>query len=253
LKEADNIRRTAAMQVNSPEILVPGVVREATTRRVLTMEFVEGIPPADAVSDRYPRHLRDQWGVRLFEFTLRGLFEHRFLHADPNFANFAFREDGKVAVYDYGCMKEISVDIAAAYSGLMDAVIHKHKAAIPDLLRNMGVFKEGGAPLPRDMTDPYVDLLQDIVRASPPYTFGEDSSIYEALYELGMSNWQDATDIRFPRDMVFIDRTLLGLFGNLGKLRATGPWRRLLRKYTAPLSEARKTGEQSRRDSKTAV
>jgi hypothetical protein len=48
-----------------------------------------------------------------------------------------------------------------------------------------------------------------------------------------MSNWQDATDIRFPRDVVFIDRTLVGLFGNLSKLRATGPWRKLLRKHTA--------------------
>jgi predicted unusual protein kinase regulating ubiquinone biosynthesis (AarF/ABC1/UbiB family) len=242
LKEADNIRRTAAMQANCPETLVPDVVQEATSRRVLTMEFMDGIPPAEAVSGRFPQHLRDQWGVNLFEFTLRGLLEHRFLHADPNFANFAFREDGKVAVYDYGCMKEIPAGIAAGYAGLMCAVVDNRKAAIPDLLRNMGVFKEGGAPLPRDMTDPYVDLAQDIVRASPPYMFGEDSSIYETLYELGMSNWQDATDIRFPRDLIFINRTLVGLFGNLGKLRATGPWRRLLRKYTAPPAKPRNAG-----------
>lgn len=233
LKEADNIRRIAALHADCAEIIVPGVVREATSRRVLTMEFVDGIPPAEAAEDRYPQHLRDQWGVTLFEFTLRGLLQHRFLHADPNLANFAFREDGRVAVYDYGCVKEIPTDVAAGYSQLMDAVIHRRKAAIPEILRTMGVFKEGDKPLPRDMTDPYVDLVLDIVRASPPFTFGEDSSIYEALYELGMTNWQDAADIRFPRDMVFIDRTLGGLFGNLNKLRATGPWRELLLKYTA--------------------
>ena len=76
--------------------------------------------------------------------------------------------------------------------------------------------------------------MQDILRASPPYTFGEDSSIYASLFELGKANWQDASDIRFPRDVVFIDRTLGGLFGNLGKLRATGPWRKLIRKHTSP-------------------
>ena len=231
------MRRTATLHANCADIVVPDVVQEATSRRVLTMEFVDGIPPSEAASDLYPQSLRDRWGVTLFEFTLRGLLEHRFLHADPNFANFAFREDGQVVVYDYGCMKEIPANIASGYGGLMDAVTHNRKAAIPDLLREMGVFKEGGAALPREMTDPYVDLVQDIVRASPPYTFGEDASIYEALYELGMSNWQNATDVRFPRDMVFIDRTLGGLFGNLGKLRATGPWRKLLRKYTAPPSE----------------
>ena len=233
LKEAENIRRMAALHADLPEIIVPDVVQEATTRRVLTMGFVDGIPPDEAASDQYPQHLKDQWGVTLFEFTLRGLFEHRFLHADPNFANFAFREDGSVAVYDYGCMKEIPADIAAGYSNLMNSVLDRRKVAIPEILGNMGVSSEGGAALPRAMTDPYVDLLQDIVRASPRYTFGEDDSIYASLFELGKANWQYATDIRFPRDVVFIDRTLGGLFGNLGMLRATGPWRKLIRKHTA--------------------
>jgi len=71
------------------------------------------------------------------------------------------------------------------------------------------------------------------VRTSPLHTFGEDASIYESLYDLGMSNWQDATDVRFPRDVVFINRTLGGLFGNLSALRATGPWREIIRKYAA--------------------
>ena len=185
-------------------------------------------PPSEATSDLYPQELKDRWAVTLFEFTLRGLLEQQFLHADPNFANFAFREDGRVVVYDYGCMKEIPANLAAGYSKLMNAVVHKRKAAIPGVLRDMGVYKEGGIPFPRDMTDPYADLVQDIVRASPPYTFGDDSSIYETLYDLGMANWQNATDVRFPRDMVFIDRTLVGLFANLGNLRATGPWRDIL-------------------------
>ena len=234
LNEADNIRRTSAIQAECIDIIVPNVVQEASTRRVLTMEFVDGIPPAQAASQQYPQELRDQWGVALFEFNLRSLLEHRFLHADPNFANFAFREDGKVVVYDYGCMKEIPADLAAGYARLVDAVLARRKTAIPGLLQDMGVFKEGGEPLPREMTDPYFDLVQDVVRASPPYTFGEDSSIYETLYELGMSNWENASDIRFPRDVVFINRTFAGLFGNLGKLRATGPWRTRLRSYIGP-------------------
>ena len=57
---------------------------------------------------------------------------------------------------------------------------------------------------------------------------------YKAIYDLGMASWQEASDSRFPRDMACIDRTLGGLFGNLGKLDATGPWRKRLREYTAP-------------------
>lgn len=234
IREADNIRRTAVLHVNCPDIVIPAVVQEATSQRVLTMEFVEGLTPDDAFSDQYPQHLRDQWGITLLKFTLRGLLEHRFLHADPNLANFAFCENGSVIVYDFGCMKEIPLEIAAGYSGLMEAVMHKRKDAIPGLLQTMGLSKESGAPLPRDITDPYVELLHEVVRTSPPFTFGEDHSIYTSLFELGLSSWHEANDIRLPRDMVFIDRTLVGLFGNLCKLRATGPWRRIVRRYTAP-------------------
>ena len=49
--------------------------------------LAEGIPPAEACSERHPQELRDRWGRTLFEFVMRGLFEHRLLHADPNLAN----------------------------------------------------------------------------------------------------------------------------------------------------------------------
>jgi predicted unusual protein kinase regulating ubiquinone biosynthesis (AarF/ABC1/UbiB family) len=246
LQEAESIRSMTAMHADSPNVIIPNVVEEGTTRRVLTMEFVEAIPPGEATSDRFPQELKDRWGIALFDFTLRSLFEHRLLHADPNFANFGFREDGSVIVYDYGCMKRVPGDIAIGYARLIDALLKRRKTAIPDLFKDLGVYKDGGISLSRAVTDPYVDLMQDILRASPSYTFGDDETIYRALYDLGTSNWREASDIRFPRDMVFIDRTLGGLFGNLGKLGATGPWRKILRQYTAPLAGVRKPGRDNR-------
>ena len=252
LREAESIRRNTEMYADAPNIVIPGLVEEGTTQRVLTMEFEAAIPPGEAASEVYAQDLKDQWGTTLFEFTMRGLFRHRFLHADPNFANFAFREDGSIVVYDYGCMKEVPEQIATGYARLIDGLLKRKKAAFPALLKELGVYKTGGATLPRSTTDPYVDLMQDIVRASPPYTFGDDSTFYKAIYDLGMANWQEANDIRFPRDMVFIDRTLGGLFGNLGKLGATGPWRRILRESTAPLTEAG-TGTRSVQGTKNAA
>ena len=94
----------------------------------------------------------------LFDFLLRGLFEHRLIHADPNLANFSFLADGRVVVYDFGC----------------------------------------------------------------------DDELLRRIVENNLSQFGEAKDIRFPHHIIFINRTAAGHFGNLSRLRAAAPWRRML-------------------------
>ena len=235
--EAANIRRMEALHADVPEIVIPTVVDEATTRNVLTMEYVQGIPPSDACSDRFEPHLRDRWGVVLFEFLIRGLLSHRFLHADPNLANFSFLEDGRIVVYDFGCVKRVPPDLARGVARVMVAATEDDREGMPTILRGMGIFKGSDTPLPRELTDPYLEMLTPIVRADPPYTFGEDPELYHRVFELGLTNWSQSTDISFPEDMIFIDRTYAGHFGNLCKLEATGPWRDIVLEYAGRMND----------------
>ena len=230
--EADNIRRMAELHADVPEITIPAVVEEASTERVLTMEYVEAIAPPEACSDRYPQELRDRWGRVIFELLFRGLLEHRMLHADPNLSNFSFREDGGVIVYDFGCVKRIPAALAAGYAGLLRAALAGEAAEIPRALLLMGVGDESGEALSRELIDPYYELLVEIAREEPPYTFGEDEEFYGKLIEPSLANWRKVAGITFPQDLVFIDRSLGGHFGNLARLHATGPWRQLVRQYS---------------------
>lgn len=232
--EAANMRRMAELHEGVPEIIIPRVVDEATARNVLTMELVEGITADAACSDAYDQSLRDSWGRVLFEFQLRGLLSHRFLHADPNLANFAFLSDGRVIVYDFGCVKRVPADLAAGYAELLLAAVDGDKSAVPSILHRLGVFKEGGLPLPTEVTDEYFDSLSPILRADPPYTFGDDDELYQRLMDIGLSHWSEATDVHFPEDAIFVDRSLGGHFGNLSKLHATGPWRDIVLHYAEP-------------------
>ncbi len=230
-REAENIRRMVDLHADVPEVVIPRVVEEASARSVLTMEYLEGIPPRRACSDEFPQELRDRWGVALFEFQYRGLFHHRLLHADPNIANFSFLEDGRMIVYDFGCVKRPPENVVTGYGAVLRAGADGRYADIPGILQEMGVCKEGGIALSAEVTDPYAELFGQILRRDPPYTFGEDPDLYQKVMDLGMANLGEARDLRFPEDIVFIDRSLAGLYGNLTQLRATGPWRRLVLKY----------------------
>jgi predicted unusual protein kinase regulating ubiquinone biosynthesis (AarF/ABC1/UbiB family) len=238
LHEAANMRRMAELHEGVPEIVIPRVVEEATTRNVLTLEYVGGRSPEDACDDGTDQELRDRWGIVLAEFVLRGLLEHRFLHADPNLANFAFLDDGRVVVYDFGSVKQVPENMALRYAELLVATAHGRGGAIPPILKKMGIHMRDGSMMPPEAVDPYLEMFETVLRASPPYTFGEDPDIYRRVIQTGMNNWQYSMDMEFPEDAIFINRALGGHFGNLARLGATGPWRDLVFDYVARLGVA---------------
>lgn len=233
-REAESMGRLRGLHRELPEIIIPRVISERSSDRVLTMEFVEGIAPADAASERYPQQLRDRWGQTLLEFQLRGLFEHRWLHADPNFANFAFREDGRLIVYDFGSVKRVPEPLARGYAGIAAAVLDGEHGRVPLILAGIGAHYTDSEPLSIELIDPYLDLLANILRPEPLFRFGDDLEIYDRIMELGMKNWSQARNLQFLHDVIFIDRSLAGHLGNLSRLRSGGRWRALLESHIEP-------------------
>jgi len=229
--EATNMERMRELHADVPEIVIPRVIPERSSDRVLTMEFLEGVSAEAACSEAFSQEERNRWGEVLLELEMRGLFEHRLLHADPNLANFSFLEDGRVIVYDFGCLKRVPEQIAAGYARLFLAVAEDRRREIPGVLAEIGLTRADGSSIPLELIEPYIDLFAEILREEPPYRFGEDEDLYERVMELGMANWSQATDMRFPEDIIFIDRSLAGHFGNLIRFRAAGPWRELVARH----------------------
>ena len=134
-------------------------------------------------------------------------------------------------MYDFGCLKRVPERIAVGYARLFLAAIDGDHDAMPEMLAEIGLTRADGSPLALELVEPYLELFGEILREAPPYRFGEDEDLYERVMELGMANWSQATDMRFPEDIIFIDRTLAGHFGNLVRFDATGPWREILAGY----------------------
>ncbi len=231
LHEAERMRRMAELHAGVPEVVIPKVVEEASTARILTMEYEEGLSPDEACSAATPQALRDRWGLVLFDFFLRGLLEHRLLHADPNLANFAFRRDGRVVVYDFGCIKEMPLRLARGYRELCRAALAGRVDELPERLKKMGVHRVDGRPLDHALVAPWAALVLELLRPAPPYRFGVDGSVASRMFDAARSSLAEAGDVRFPPDVVFVNRTVGGHFGNLTRLRAEGPWREHLERF----------------------
>ncbi|MDA3895770.1 MAG: AarF/ABC1/UbiB kinase family protein [Desulfobacteraceae bacterium] len=227
-KEAVSMKRMADLFADDKRIIVPKVIEEVTTRHILGMELVLGISPDKVSENRYPQSLKNTWAESMVNLILKGLFQFRFLHADPNIANFAFLEDGRLIVYDFGCMKKVPEKLCHGYIHLISVFLNHEYPEIPIVLKSMGVHKANGDLIPWQMAADFADVFQDFFEPDTQYTFGDDKKIYARLYELGNKHISESMSMVFPKDIIFIDRTFGGHFGNLCRLNAQADWRSLL-------------------------
>ncbi len=119
--EGQNAERFAGLFKTMPEIYVPQIYWEHTRRRVLTMEWIDGIKLTRL--DKIQQAGLD--GEALIgigvQCSLRQLMEYGFFHADPHPGNLLAMADGRLAYLDFGMMSEVT---AEQRYGLIDAVVH---------------------------------------------------------------------------------------------------------------------------------
>ena len=102
IHEGENAERFFELYGYIEDIYIPKIYWEYTNRRVLTMEWIEGIKltELDELKRRGvdPTHVIEV-GVQC---SLRQLLEHGFFHADPHPGNLFAMEDGRMAYIDFG-------------------------------------------------------------------------------------------------------------------------------------------------------
>lgn len=124
--EATNMERFASHFLGDPTIYVPKVFREATTERVLTMEYVEGIKISDV--DRLDEAGLDRKEIisRGAELLLKQVFEKGFFHADPHPGNIFVLPNNVICFLDFGMVSTVSRETREIFVDLIDSVVHQN-------------------------------------------------------------------------------------------------------------------------------
>jgi predicted unusual protein kinase regulating ubiquinone biosynthesis (AarF/ABC1/UbiB family) len=119
--EGQNAEKFAKYYGGLEEIYVPCIYWKYTAKRVLTMEWIEGIKLTNVQKVKEAgfdsRHIIEV-GVQC---SLRQLLDYGYFHADPHPGNLLVMGDGKLAYLDFGMMSQVS---AEQRFGLIEAIVH---------------------------------------------------------------------------------------------------------------------------------
>ena len=121
INEGGNAEKFRKLHAHNPRIAVPVIHWHATSRRVLTMEWIEGTKLTNLEAVRAIGVDPDDMVQVGVNCSLQQLLEHGFFHADPHPGNLLALPDGRLAYLDFGMMSEVSRE---ARTGLIQAVVH---------------------------------------------------------------------------------------------------------------------------------
>lgn len=149
LEEAGNAERIAAIFSERQDVRIPAVHREWTTRRVLVMEFVEGlkITEREALAargidlDDVMRTLVDAW--------CQQVLVHGFFQADPHPGNLLVEPHGsgggRLVLLDFGLAKALPDGFRSDVLALLFAVLRREPDEMAEALHTLGFATRDGS------------------------------------------------------------------------------------------------------------
>lgn len=141
--EGRNAERFAENFKEWTNVHVPKIYWNATSEKVLTMEFIHGTK-VTSLEELQARNVSPEKVNRLLIRTyLKQLLEDGFFHADPHPGNLLVMPDGRLAFFDFGMVGRISSQLQAK---MIDAFLHvvaKDAAGIAQDLIDLDFLKPG--------------------------------------------------------------------------------------------------------------
>jgi ubiquinone biosynthesis protein len=133
---ADNIARDTSPELGS--FRVPTVDWRRTARRVLTLEWIDGIPIADHAALREAGFDLKALGLTVLRAFLRHAMRDGFFHADMHQGNLLVDRQGRVVAVDFGIMGRLGLKERRFLAEILHGLITR------DYLRTAQVHFEAG-------------------------------------------------------------------------------------------------------------
>lgn len=222
-REAKHAALYALMLADTPDVRVPRVEAALSTRRLLTMEWLDGVKILTHREADLPT--RNRLARAMFHAWWRPFVRHGVIHGDPHLGNYTvFDRDGGPAglnLLDYGCVRIFPASFVNGVNELREGLLRGDPDRVVHAYQVWG-FKN----LSKDLIEVlniwarfiYGPLLDDRVRtiadgvAPGEYGRREAFRVHQELKVKG--------PVTVPQEFVFMDRAAIGLGSVFLHLRA---------------------------------
>ncbi|MBI1183407.1 phosphotransferase [bacterium] len=206
----------------------PHFYPELSSKRIITMDWLDGMHLGEFLKTNPSAEVRNKVGQHLWDFYNYQINHMYCVHADPHPGNFLFHQNGEVGVLDFGCVKEFGKDFYHSFFSLLSEETLNNEEKL------LQRFTELKLVYPDDSEQERQFFLENIKHSislvARPFRYNEfdfgDKAFIREIYEFGEKMGKSpeirkTKKARGPKDALFINRTLFGIYNMLHELKAT--------------------------------
>jgi predicted unusual protein kinase regulating ubiquinone biosynthesis (AarF/ABC1/UbiB family) len=222
--EANNLALFQRLFADDDEVMIPRVYPDVSSRRVLTMEYLDGYKLQDILAPGVEQTLKDWVSIKYFRMTWRQILEFGVLHTDPHPGNYLVTYHPKVAMLDFGSVRVFPEEIRKGYLTLAKAILERDEQTMARCFGILGYIDPGVDPTPlvKIMYLIFEPVLED--RDYDPHEFDSAKKTLE-ITTIGIEN----RIFNAPGHRLFLVRALWGLDSYTHQFRTITNWHRIFR------------------------
>jgi predicted unusual protein kinase regulating ubiquinone biosynthesis (AarF/ABC1/UbiB family) len=250
-REAKHMRLYSRMLAGETHVHVPEVVPALSTRRLLTMTWLDGAKLME-VTGR-PLEARNRIAQTMFRAWYVPFYGYGVIHGDPHLGNYTVRDDCDVNLLDFGCIRVFRPSFVKGVIDLYHALVREDRDLAVAAYESWGfnnLSTEVIEVLNRWARFVYAPLMEDRARRiqeTESGVYGREvaESVHRDLRRLG--------GVKPPREFVFMDRAAVGLGSVFLHLKAEVNWHRLFHELIGDFDEAKLHERQTKALKKAGV
>ena len=200
-REAESMARLRAAFAHRSDVVIPASFPELSTKRLLVMEYIEGIKITD-------REALERAGIsphdvaRLLNYLYADQMLHLgILHADPHPGNLLVQPGPRLVLLDHGLTVPLAPSLVTSLNKLVQALTHGDFAGVYEALKEAGLRLDGEVDITTLLG------LAGVVLGHGPDDAGEDADVVGA----GMQFVKSIGGL--PADLLMVGRALSLLDG----------------------------------------
>jgi predicted unusual protein kinase regulating ubiquinone biosynthesis (AarF/ABC1/UbiB family) len=222
--EADNVERIGARFTGRSDVAFPRVLRELSTARILTTEWIDGAKVSDRARLQSLGVDRGRLARAVVTAYCQQIFTDGVYHADPHPGNLLVRQNAAggftIVFIDFGAVAEVSPRMRRGIADLIQAALARDTPRLVQAMKDMGFIARGADPAIFDKVIDYLhQKFQEEIQLESfslkDVKFDPEKSLQNLadLRRMDVSIKDLAAHFHVPKEWILLERTVLLLMG----------------------------------------